>query len=187
MDVTAMTPALLRVRSSDGALASIGLSSGVGLGHRLPPTQPPRPVPAAAEIPLVRAMVTATGGTLTIRPGMSAAARTARIKDFCVAPLAAYQATEPACSRQEIGTTDALSWWKKPANARKFCLLERLARRYLAVRGNAANQEQIFSIAGKLYGKDRNRLSPALVDALIFLFVNGELDISAKVPKKGFM
>jgi hypothetical protein len=104
-----------------------------------------------------------------------------RVKEWCIRELADYMTIPAICSKASVFGTNPLTWWKIPSNANRFPLLARMARRYLAPRNNAGNQERIFSIAAKIYGKDRSRLSPVLLDALVFLFVNGELD--TRMPK----
>ena len=58
--------------------------------------------------------------------------------------------------------TDSLAWWKD--NSDKHSRLSVLARRYLAV-----PSERIFSAAGLIVTKLRNRLSSSCIDQIIFL------------------
>jgi hypothetical protein len=57
--------------------------------------------------------------------------------------------------------TDSLAWWKD--NSDKYSRLSVLARRYLAV-----PSERIFSAAGLIVTKLRNRLSSSCIDQIIF-------------------
>jgi hypothetical protein len=61
--------------------------------------------------------------------------------------------------------TDSLAWWKD--NSDKYSRLSVLARRYLAV-----PSERIFSSAGLIVTKLRNRLSSSCIDQIIFLSKN---------------
>jgi hypothetical protein len=61
--------------------------------------------------------------------------------------------------------TDSLAWWKD--NSDKYSRLSVLARRYLAV-----PLERIFSAAGLIVTKLRNRLSSSCIDQIIFLNKN---------------
>jgi len=61
--------------------------------------------------------------------------------------------------------TDSLAWWKD--NSDKYSRLSVLARRYLAV-----PSERIFSAAGLIVTKLRNRLSSSCIDQIIFLNKN---------------
>ena len=66
-----------------------------------------------------------------------------------------------------------LEWWRK--NEHRFPGLSTLARRYLSVPATSVPSERIFSAAGRLVTKLRNGLSPAHIDASIFLAVNSVL------------
>jgi len=65
---------------------------------------------------------------------------------------------------------DPLSWWKE--NESKYPRISKLARRYLAVPATSVPSERIFSSAGLLVNKLRNRLCPDIVDNIIFLNKN---------------
>ncbi|XP_065193157.1 zinc finger BED domain-containing protein 4-like [Sycon ciliatum] len=66
-----------------------------------------------------------------------------------------------------------LEWWRK--NEHRFPGLSTLARRYLSVLETSVPSERIFSAAGRLVTKLCNGLSPAHIDASIFLSVNSVL------------
>ena len=103
-----------------------------------------------------------------------------RIKAACEKELHLWDIQQ---SKDDLGINPLIWFNSFEAMAEsKYPILRRIARRYLGIKSNAAFQERIFSIAGKLYGKDRNRLSPGIVDAIIFLFINVEL--ATFMPKK---
>jgi hypothetical protein len=62
--------------------------------------------------------------------------------------------------------TDSLVWWKD--NSDKYSRLSVLARRYLAVPSTSVPSERIFSAAGLIVAKLRNRLL-SCIDQIIFL------------------
>eukprot|EP00117_Sycon_ciliatum_P006073 scpid76706/ scgid9762/ Zinc finger BED domain-containing protein 1; Putative Ac-like transposable element; dREF homolog len=68
---------------------------------------------------------------------------------------------------------DPLEWWR--SNAYRFPNLAQLARRYLGVPGSSVPSERVFSAAGLLVTELRNGLSPAHIDASIFLACNATL------------
>jgi hypothetical protein len=63
-----------------------------------------------------------------------------------------------------------LDWWR--SNSSKYPRLSILARRYLAIPGTSVPSERIFSKAGLILSKLRNRLSSSCVDRIIFLNKN---------------
>ena len=63
-----------------------------------------------------------------------------------------------------------LKWWKQ--NVSKYPTLSVLARQYLSIPGTSVPSERIFSCAGLVVSKLRNRLSSSLVDQIIFLSKN---------------
>ena len=63
-----------------------------------------------------------------------------------------------------------LVWWR--SNHHRFPRLADLARRYLSVPATSVPSERIFSNAGLLVNKLRCNLTPAHVDAAIFLSMN---------------
>jgi hypothetical protein len=75
-----------------------------------------------------------------------------------------------------------LGWWRD--HQARFPILSRLARRHLGTAAHSADQERRFSIAGKVYGRDRTRLATGAVDAILFLKVNGIL--AEKMPDSVF-
>ena len=70
---------------------------------------------------------------------------------------------DPVLSRKE----DPLLWWKN--NEAKFPNLAKIAMKYLRIPANSVPSERIFSKAGELVSKRRNRLKPKNVDILLFL------------------
>jgi hypothetical protein len=66
--------------------------------------------------------------------------------------------------------TDYLAWWKD--NSDKYSRLSVLARRYLGVPSTSVPSERIFSAAGWIVTKLRNRLSSSCIDQIIFLNKN---------------
>ena len=63
-----------------------------------------------------------------------------------------------------------LKWWKE--NAQKYPRLSLVAKKILAMPATSVPSERVFSTAGILVSKLRNRLSPVLVDNIIFLNKN---------------
>lgn len=68
------------------------------------------------------------------------------------------------------GDFNILEWWKQ--NERSYPHLAQLARRYLATPATSVPSEKIFSAAGRLMTKLRNRLSPKKTDMILFLNKN---------------
>ena len=66
--------------------------------------------------------------------------------------------------------TDSLAWWKD--NSDTYSRFSVLARRYLAVPSTSVPSERIFSAAGWIVTKLRNRLSSSCIDQIIFLNKN---------------
>jgi hypothetical protein len=73
---------------------------------------------------------------------------------------------QPLCEKGLIWTLDSLVWWKD--NSDKYSKLSVLARRYLAVPSTSVPSERIFSAAGLIVEKLRNRLS-SCINQIIFL------------------
>ena len=71
---------------------------------------------------------------------------------------------------------EPLHWWRK--NEHRFPQIALVARRVLAVPATSVPSERIFSAAGLLINKLRNRLSSDIVDKIIFLNKN-HVNISA--------
>ena len=67
----------------------------------------------------------------------------------------------------EIQEIHPLTYWKN--NAYKFPILSVLARRFLAIPATSASVERLFSIAGNILTKSRNRLYPTTAKQLILL------------------
>jgi len=63
-----------------------------------------------------------------------------------------------------------LDWWKE--NEQKYPRVAVVARKVLAVPASSVPSERVFSSAGLLVNKLRNRLAPALVDGIVFLNKN---------------
>ena len=66
---------------------------------------------------------------------------------------------------------DPLAWWK--TNSTRFPVLSKLARMWLAIPATSAPSERIFSLAGRVLTKERNRLGN--VKASKIMFVNSVL------------
>ena len=60
-----------------------------------------------------------------------------------------------------------LQWWKD--RQKKFPILSRLARIYLAVQATSASSERVFSKAERVISKKRTNLDPARAGSLIWL------------------
>lgn len=67
----------------------------------------------------------------------------------------------------EIQEIQPLTYWKN--NVHKFPILSVLARRFLAIPATSASVERLFSIAGNILTKSRNRLYPKTAKQLILL------------------
>lgn len=63
-----------------------------------------------------------------------------------------------------------LKWWAK--NSEDFPNLSQLAKKYLSAPGSTIYSERLFSEAGNIYEKKRNRLSPENAELLLFLHHN---------------
>jgi len=100
--------------------------------------------------------------------------RRRRIEAACRAELSRYCGCEPPCAASEISKTDSLAWWAR--NEETYPILAQVARRYVAIRSMVAANDKVLRIATALHGKERRNMSPGLVDAIVFLFMNGTLD-----------
>jgi hypothetical protein len=67
---------------------------------------------------------------------------------------------------------DPLQWWSLKMGA--YPSLAKLARHILAVPASSVLAERIFSLAGNIVSNKRTKLTPANVDALVFLAKNME-------------
>ena len=75
------------------------------------------------------------------------------------------------CAEEQVTLdTDILAWWR--VHEERFPDLAPLARKYLCFQVTSVPSEIVFSAAGVLVNKLRSSLSPADVDALIFLQKN---------------
>lgn len=74
--------------------------------------------------------------------------------------------------------TNPLDWWKQ--NEVRFPRVAQVARSVLAIPATSVPSERIFSSAGLLVTKLRNRLSPDLVDKIVFLRKN-DVNIGSSV------
>ena len=63
-----------------------------------------------------------------------------------------------------------LEWWS--VNRRKYPMLAKLARRYLAIQATSVPSERLFSAAGNTITKKRNALCSDTADKLLFLNKN---------------
>ena len=66
--------------------------------------------------------------------------------------------------------TNPLTFWKE--NAKKYPLLSRLARDYLAIPSSSSPVERLFSIAGKIFRPERCQLSDDRFQQLMFIRCN---------------
>jgi hypothetical protein len=78
-----------------------------------------------------------------------------------------------ASENQQPQTADTLTWWQE--NDTRFRSLATLARKYLAIPATSAPSERVFSLAGNICSRRRACLSPAHLDALVFLNANSDL------------
>lgn len=69
-----------------------------------------------------------------------------------------------------VQDSNPLEWWKE--NNCKFPRLFVLARQYLSIPATSVPSERIFSCAGLIVTKLRNRLSSSVIDQIIFLNKN---------------
>lgn len=67
-------------------------------------------------------------------------------------------------------TVNPLTWWQ--GNYGRFPLLQKLARKYLAIPATSVPSERVFSAAGNIVTAKRSCLLPENVDMLIFLSEN---------------
>lgn len=102
------------------------------------------------------------------------AARQRRIQTLCEEELDRYIAVDTPWSPSEIRKVDSLQWWANHED--NFPITAYIARRHLALRSNFCARERVVHVARQLHGKERGSLSPGLVDALVFLYINGILD-----------
>ena len=65
---------------------------------------------------------------------------------------------------------DPLEWWRE--NEQRFPKLQLLAKKYLCIPGSSVPAERLFSKAGELVSKRRNRLKPKNIDMMLFLNKN---------------
>ena len=63
-----------------------------------------------------------------------------------------------------------LEWWA--VNLYKFPLISKVARKFLCCPVTSASPERVFSVAGRVIEKRRNRLTGAKAENLIFLHEN---------------
>ena len=70
-----------------------------------------------------------------------------------------------------VAFKDPLSWWKE--KELRFPHLAELARRFLGIPATSAPVERLFSTAGLTIAKDRARLLPEHVAAMVFLHDTG--------------
>lgn len=76
-----------------------------------------------------------------------------------------------SCAAPGIAS-DPLEWWK--GYKEKFPILARLARRYLCIPATSGPVEGVWSDAGNIVTKKRNRLLTEHVEKLVFAFENLE-------------
>lgn len=67
----------------------------------------------------------------------------------------------------ENGLPDPLPWWQERSKMLPHLAL--LARRVLCIPASSAESERIFSSAGLIVSKKRQRLKPTVVRDLVFL------------------
>lgn len=77
-------------------------------------------------------------------------------------------------------STDPLDWWR--INSSRFPRLAPLARRYLCIPATSVPSERVFSFAGIVVDKRRCALSWEMIDALIYLHMNGALLKLTTIP-----
>ena len=76
---------------------------------------------------------------------------------------------EPALRQNDY----PLVFWKE--NTSRFPILSRVAQSLLAIPASSAPVERLFSIAGKLFGPDRCRLSDGHFQKLVFIRSNNSI------------
>ena len=69
-----------------------------------------------------------------------------------------HNASEPA---------NPLTWWQ--THETHFPMLAKLAKQFLCIPATSAPSERIFSAAGNVLTKKRNRLKPDMASVLVFL------------------
>jgi len=74
--------------------------------------------------------------------------------------------SEPPISRSQC----PLAWWA--GNKGKYPAVAAVARRMLSVPATSVTSERLFSKAGDVLTKKRNRLAPGKADRLLFLMDN---------------
>ncbi|KAK6182230.1 hypothetical protein SNE40_009958 [Patella caerulea] len=78
------------------------------------------------------------------------------------------------CSLENISSDgDPLNWWQK--NTISFPILSELAKAHLCIPATSCSSERLFSGAGLLATKSRNRLHPENVNRMLFLNRNLKL------------
>lgn len=65
---------------------------------------------------------------------------------------------------------DIATWWG--ARGKQFPMIQRVAQRYLPINATSTASERLFSLAGNVASKKRNKLKPANVDLLTCLAYN---------------
>ena len=63
---------------------------------------------------------------------------------------------------------DPLNWWKENEST-KYSAVSLLAKKYLSIVATSVPCERLFSEAGTIISKKRNRLSPERLNQLLFL------------------
>ena len=69
--------------------------------------------------------------------------------------------------------SNPLVWWR--SNQDRYPELSRLARIFLAIPATSVPSEQLFSTAGDVLTKKRNRIASELMEAQVFLYKNYDL------------
>lgn len=76
---------------------------------------------------------------------------------------------------QESGEFDVLKWWK--SNESKFPMLGKLCRFFHAIPATSSPSERLFSVAGSTVTEKRTRISPELLNSVLFLNSNSDLKL----------